>query len=518
MLAFRLKLLGILLGIPLIGIATAITIQGMQDDGFRQSLREEVLRVRSQQKLAAATTTERMKEEGFRKNIREQVLQAPPQVEPINEETLARATVRYACADLEFRGANPEACGTNDMFRWALIVSAVSGILALSLFVGITVAGRTTFRDRDHLLRIFVPGFKITGYAASFLALVYAVLFTGVVFLVESQVFGFIHTFLLLGILGGGAVASFACWNAVRTMLSPRQGMFYYSKTAAAGDAPALWRSIAAVASKVGAELPTHVVLGIDGNFFVTEGEVGTLDGPVKGRVLYLSLPLCRLLKHDELEAVIAHELAHFVGHDTEYGVKYGPIYTGIISSYVEMSAGGIAAIPVQMLMGYFWESFSTAVAVIDRERELAADGVGARTVSPRAIASSLLKLHIYGPLLDPLRGELREAVFDEKPIPKPREVFARRVADHAAARSTDDLDERRLPHPTDSHPQLSVRLKSLLLEIKDVEGEAFEVPPSTSALALIPQADALEQTIWKAIEDAAVNDFAGFKTTAPAG
>lgn len=293
--------------------------------------------------------------------------------------------------------------------------------------------------------------------------------------------------------------------------------MFYFSKTVAAGDAPALWAAIAAVASKVGAQLPTHLVLGIDGNFFVTESEVGTLDGPVKGRVLYLSLPLCRLMKPDELDAVIAHELAHFVGHDTEYGLKFGPIYQGIVSSYVEMNAGGVAAMPVQMLMGYFLESFSTAVSVIDRERELAADAVGARTASPRAIASSLVKLHLYGPLLDSLRSELREAVFDDKPIPKPREVFAQRVADRAASRATDDLAEKSLPHPTDSHPQLDVRLKSLLLEIKDVEGEAFEVPPASSALALFPQADALEQSIWQGIEDSAVNDYAAFKAAPPA-
>lgn len=486
MLAFRLKLLGILLGIPIIAFAAAMTIQRLQDNSFRQS-------------------------------IREQVLQTQDQGKRIDEEGLARASVRRACADSEFRAANREVCRTSDTFRWALIVSAVSGILALALFVGITLAGRMTFRDRDHLLKIFVPGFKMTGYAASVLALVYAVLFTGVVFLAESHFLGFIHTLLLLGILVGGLTASMACWKAVRSMLSPRQAFFYYSKTATSDDAPALWRSIAAVALKVGAELPTHVVLGIDSNFFVTEAEILTIDGPIRGRILYLSLPLCRLMKLDELEAVIAHELAHFTGHDTEYGSKYAPIYHGIVSSYFEMNAGGFAAMPVQMLMGYFLESFSTAVATIDRERELAADSIGARTASPRSIASALLKLHIYGPLLDPLRGELREAVFDEKPIPNPRALFAHRVADRAASRSTSDLDEQSLPHPTNSHPQLKVRLKNLLLEIRDVEGEAFEVPPSTSALALIPQADVLEQVIWKAIEDSAVSDFSSLQTTAPA-
>ena len=62
------------------------------------------------------------------------------------------------------------------------------------------------------------------------------------------------------------------------------------------------------------------------------------LDGKLKGRTMFLSLSLCRILSLDEMKAVLGHELAHYKGLDTRFSRRFYPIYRGATQGLVSVS------------------------------------------------------------------------------------------------------------------------------------------------------------------------------------
>ncbi|MFE3202591.1 M48 family metalloprotease [Embleya sp. NPDC059237] len=81
-------------------------------------------------------------------------------------------------------------------------------------------------------------------------------------------------------------------------------------------QAPLLWHTTRQLADAVGTSAPTEIHLVAEVNAGVTEE--AWLLGLVGGRRrLYLGLPLILGLTHDELRAVIAHELGHYAGRHT---------------------------------------------------------------------------------------------------------------------------------------------------------------------------------------------------------
>ncbi|MFJ8649823.1 M48 family metallopeptidase [Streptomyces sp. NPDC093546] len=84
-------------------------------------------------------------------------------------------------------------------------------------------------------------------------------------------------------------------------------------------DEPELWRAVRELADQVGTRPPTRILLTGDVNAAVTENArfLGLLPGP---RHLYLGVPLMQGLSEAQLRAVLAHELGHYVNHDTRLG------------------------------------------------------------------------------------------------------------------------------------------------------------------------------------------------------
>ncbi|WP_163020165.1 M48 family metalloprotease, partial [Pseudomonas viridiflava] len=114
------------------------------------------------------------------------------------------------------------------------------------------------------------------------------------------------------------------------------------------------------------------------------------------------------LMNAAETSAVIGHELAHFAGEDTEYSLRFLPIYDGIGRSLVVIAANMMISDllqrtilrPAFMLGVHFMESFDHAVNHWSRVRELAADAAGASLAGNAAAASALVRISAIDPLL----------------------------------------------------------------------------------------------------------------------
>ncbi|WP_163029101.1 M48 family metallopeptidase, partial [Pseudomonas viridiflava] len=102
-------------------------------------------------------------------------------------------------------------------------------------------------------------------------------------------------------------------------------------------EAPALWAYVRELATRLGALSPDHIVLGMIEGFYVTSSDVSLLPAEIsiKGRTLHIPMMYLGLMNAAETSAVIGHELAHFAGEDTEYSLRFLPIYVGIGRSLV---------------------------------------------------------------------------------------------------------------------------------------------------------------------------------------
>ena len=179
------------------------------------------------------------------------------------------------------------------------------------------------------------------------------------------------------------------------------------------GEMPALYRRVDALADRVGVETPRLMIAPLHGPNALAIG--GARDGDV-----VLDGSLFHLLTAAELEAIIAHELAHLKGRDSlvkTLGYSLVRTVTGLVWLLVLPAAllvGGAvraAAVlrnddPVRFrrsvraadatmtsLVAVCLFFLTAAVQAYSRHREYAADDRAARLTGPLALASALEKI-----------------------------------------------------------------------------------------------------------------------------
>jgi Zn-dependent protease with chaperone function len=224
---------------------------------------------------------------------------------------------------------------------------------------------------------------------------------------------------------------------------------------------------------------------------------------PLKGRILCLSLPFCRIMSAGELRAVVAHELGHYRGRDLRFSAAFYPIYRGAIASLgrlgEEAGAGvsGWPLLPAFYLLAFLIESFAEAEARLSRTRELAADRVSVEATDEPTTASALVKIHgfhrYWRRTLAILRDRIRAA---EQGLNASADFAAVAQEERESPWMRRDLDEEEPPHPIDSHPPLSQRLAALRSSIQDVAEHAFTVQPAAPGLALFEDPESLERRL----------------------
>lgn len=432
----------------------------------------------------------------FNAELRSVILKEYPK---ISEQQLAQITVNRLCESQsrEFR----DLCSTNSNLNLMSRAALGSGAVGLALLLLIRMAGALVRNSRNLLVALFRPGLYLTALILIGLILVHAAVAMAAIYYGESALIGRIHVGIIAAV-GIGALAGVLAIARGTFSLVRKAQTLVIGKTLTRDQAPLLWKQVEGSAQQLGALLPDNLVVGLDPNFFVTEADVTCLSGKLTGRILYCSLPLCRILNKKELNSIIGHELGHFKGQDTKFSARFYPIYRGTASSLAALQAAGgsgystIALLPALAILSYFMECFSVAESRISRYRELAADQAASSVSSPRTIGTALVKLHTFTGMWQGLQEAAADALRRGKAFVNASRAYAEAVSQSAVPAALEGIADTQLSHPTDSHPLLSVRLQSLQVEINDVAADALAVSPAEAAITLISDAEKLEEEI----------------------
>jgi Zn-dependent protease with chaperone function len=405
---------------------------------------------------------------------------------PLTAEERGQFAIADVCREPELAG--DPTCTDMSLASVTRIVAVVGAILGVLLLAFITFVTARARRDRDALLRLFLPGLYIVLVSIALLVVLDGVLAFMAVYLGLGVLGGRIFPIILLGIAIGVLLG---VAGVIRAMLTARRRATssVIARRVDAAAEPGLHAMIGEIADRVGVGQPDHVLVGLDPEFYVTEADIEAPDGKWTGRSVYLSLPLMRILTLAELRAVIGHEMGHFRGQDTAYSRRFYPVYRGTgqaIGALASAGGGGgargIALYPALLLLDLFMSGFAVPERAISRDREVLADGAGVEVASARDLASSLVKLYAFTPAWGATLDDMASDLDGDKPTANAGDRFVGLVRSSAGPSSLDGLDGREIPHPTDSHPPLSQRLEALGLSVADVASDALAIAPEPAA------------------------------------
>lgn len=195
---------------------------------------------------------------------------------------------------------------------------------------------------------------------------------------------------LLLALLFAGAMNVFAYWTSASMVLR-----MYGAQTVTAEQAPELYQMVDRLRQRAGLPMPTVAIAPHDQpNAFATGRNP-------EHAVVCVTSGLLKLMSRDELEGVIAHELAHITNRDMLLQTVAATI-AGAIGSLAQfaMFFGGrdedgnshpFAGILIAIFGGI---AASLMQMAISRQREFKADAVGAEIAGhPQGLASALRRL-----------------------------------------------------------------------------------------------------------------------------
>ena len=311
------------------------------------------------------------------------------------------------CRDARAEKVDPdtdEFCSYADEIQYAKQASLVTAAVGVLLF-GLIIGGRTIAgTNRKRLSLIFGPLVRIVMLLLAVSVLAQGALLIYSIYTIEVSAIQRVHGFLLL-MLGLGAIA--ACWILLKSsiaFLKSHQPMVIRATALDKAQHGGFFDFINGIASKLKAEKPDHIVVGLEPNFFVTASDVqlaGT-DSILRGRTLFVSLGLLRVFSREELAAVIGHELGHFRGGDVAYSMKFAPIYSRLTQALENLGqttegAAALGRLPAVVALSVCLLEFASAERSIGRERELEADRAGAEAADGLALARALVKVSLYG-------------------------------------------------------------------------------------------------------------------------
>ena len=281
-----------------------------------------------------------------------------------------------------------EVCGDYKQFGWIRAASVGSlGLGVVSLAVMLVCAG-LAFASRELQYASFVAGWNILRVASAIQVLAQGFIavmlsFWGTVVLTERY---FIKLIAIVGI--AALVAAFKVIVAIFTR--PDDTLTVEGEVITRAASPALWARVDGLCRRLGTQPATHIVGGIDDNFFVTEHPVHLVGHELTGRTLFVSLSLLKRLDKGEADAVLAHEMAHFSGGDTEYSKRTSPLLSRFRTYLGALHEGGLSW-PVFNFMLLYWSLVQLALSTSSRAREIRANWLAAEATSPMSMAERAL-------------------------------------------------------------------------------------------------------------------------------
>ncbi|MBV7574525.1 M48 family metalloprotease [Pseudomonas sp. PDM32] len=405
--------------------------------------------------------------------------------------SVAMALSRITDAEHDLTILQPVSAVMGNLAKGVIVLGLLASLVGVLGLLGLRWAGARASHSRERLLHTFslvsrLLPYLLVGHIVAMGAAVAAILgFEGLgLWHMGKMAAGEFKLMLIVLMLMLGFL--YSIWQMGK-QLPVMLHMFQSTPMSVLGQvvtpeqAPALWAYVRELADQLGALAPEHIVLGMTEGFYVTSSDVNLLPSgtALKGRTLHLPMMYLGLLDSAETGAVIGHELAHFAGADTEYSLRFVPIYEGIGRSLGVIAETMLQSDvlqrttlwPAYMLGEYFMERFDHAVSHWSRVRELAADAAGAQLTGNIAIASALVRISAIDPLLH--QGVSTHVVRATNPSAEhvlTRDLPGSVLQELAAQPLTLPEEEMAasLPHPSDTHPSNRERLASLQVTVEE--------------------------------------------------
>lgn len=440
--------------------------------------------------------------------------------------SVAEALSRLEKIEAELPSAHRVNRAMRAIAPWVMGLGLLAALIGVAALAGTYWAGRRARQSRERLLQVFSLGSRLLPYVlvghvvAVAAAVALALSFEGLAMWHIGRLgSGEVKLMAVLGVIA--AFCLYSIWQLLK-QLRPMLGMFkpepleMFGQVVTPAQAPGLWRHVDELAGRLGALPPDHIVVSLAQGFYVTSsaGTVQPANTSLHGRTLHVPLLYLGLLSREEISAVIGHELAHFVGQDTEYSLRFLPIYDGVNRSLEALLNTMLASDFIQgrlmrpsfMFGVFFMQRFDDAVNHWSRERELLADAAGAQLAGPAAAASALLRVSVLQPHVEDALLALCEA---GSATDLADAVFAR--LRECELQPSPEALEIHQPHPTDSHPSNGERLQALNVPLNDTLRGATRVVDRDVANAQMdahfsaPQA--LREQLSRDVMDVAVSE-----------
>lgn len=245
-------------------------------------------------------------------------------------------------------------------------------------------------------------------------------------------------------------------------------------------DAPSLFAMIDELAQRAGTAPPHAVYVSALPVLFVCETGGGFFGAKSK-RVLCIGAPYLATFTVDELRAVLAHELGHYLGGDTRVAgvlaytegafrsvlvaterdaLRDGQIHWAVDAGRWLSSAVG------QGLVKLFAHVYLRLTRPMGRREELAADALSAELAGRETAIRALESAHVMGPLYELYLENEVAPVIDADVMPTDLlDGFARyrtRLAEHGKLAELTRLVGEQKTDPFDTHPALADRIAAL--------------------------------------------------------
>ena len=252
-------------------------------------------------------------------------------------------------------------------------------------------------------------------------------------------------------------------------------------------DCPQIYQVVYNICKHIGAIPPNQIVLEWSANFYVTEFKMIIFKHMLHKRTLCISAPLLPILTQEEFIAIVAHEMAHFSGHDTLYGKIFYPVYRGVESS---LGAYATALYSTRNIIGYlgfvalalfiptiflylFYSIFKFVEKGIGRQRELRADTIAAGLINAESMGTALIKSIIGANVWNKTYSEWVKSIAAEKDdynilnnflqkLPKTGNEMYDVLTNEKNPCKYLDTDDQYKSHPFDTHPTIHKRMLNL--------------------------------------------------------
>ena len=332
-------------------------------------------------------------------------------------------------------------------------------------------------RNRFLVLIVFKPILYLTLlFSVIYLIAEGTVVLVGL-FFAESVLTGYVTPKLFLII---GFAALVGVWSILQSIYVTfiKNSRFVEAVSINSQEQSRIWNFVRDIANKLQAKMPTNILVGLEPNFYVTEGKIELVNKKIVGETLYMSLPLCRILRQEELAFIVGHELAHFSGQDVKYSKKFYPIYSITAHSIARLEAQeSVILYPISAMLNIFLEGFEYTEKEISRDRELAADKKSVSMAdNPTNAATALLKVQAYAPIMDTLMDKNCEEIKQGRSFTNLSSIYEDVSKEMTKEDLVSHFNNSVEKHPTDTHPPMAERLAALNIKQEDVMDVALRI------------------------------------------